>query len=170
MPRRSVQILTRAYYVLAALILGGIAVSPIWSAVSARSHGCQVVFSQSDIVEPPIVGPIPGGLPACQQYVAILPIVVGLAACVVVLAAAIRFGHIDRWSRLVVGVGALVGVAVSAGPMALIWWVSDYYNDSLPDALGLLLGAPPLLVGLGAAWVTWRLHSRPEPSAQPSPA
>jgi hypothetical protein len=170
MPSRFLQAITRAFYVLCALILGGAALKTIWEAVANLADGCELVFSQADLVEPPTTGPIPDNLPACQQYVDLLPIILGLAGCIVVLATAIRFGHLDGRSRLVVGAGALVGTAVSAFPMAIIWWASAYYDDALPDALGLAIGAVPLLVGLVSAWVTWRVHGRREGSIQPSPA
>ncbi|HEX6139425.1 MAG TPA: hypothetical protein VF013_03060 [Candidatus Limnocylindria bacterium] len=170
MPSQSARTLVRAYYVIAGIGVGLVGLSGIWNGISAASRGCRVVFSQADFVEPPSSGPIPSDMPLCQQYVDPLAIVVGLAAALVLLIAAIRLSRTDRWSRPFVAIGALLGIAVGAVPMYMVWWASDYYNGSPPDVIGLLIGTPGLLLGLAAAWVTWRVQTRGEASARPSAA
>lgn len=171
MPGPFLTTFARGYYALVGLVVGAAVVSSAWSALSNLTRGCELVFSQSDIVEPPSTGPIPGGLPACQQYVDLLPLVIGVAAAVWLLSAAVRFGHTGARSRVLVAVGAVLGVAAGGIPMAGIWWVSDYYNDAPPDALGWVIGLLPLVVGVAAAWVTWRVYgNRPAAAARASSA
>ena len=158
MPRPSLQVLTRAYFVLAALVFGGSALTAIVGAVNTIVSGCRVVLSQSDFVEPPATGPIPTDLPACQQYVGLWSIFLAAVAAAVLFTAARRFGRADPWSRAFASMGAVVGIAAGGMPMLGIWWLSDFYNHAPPDAMGLLSGAVPLVIGLGAAWVTWRVH------------
>jgi hypothetical protein len=161
MPRRLLEILARGYYVVAGLIFGVAAVSSIWGMVWAAQGGCRLVLES--------LGSAPStGNPGCQHYVDVLAIVLALAAGVVLVAAAIRFGHADAWSRRLVGLGALVAIAVGVYSMAGVWASPSYGNG--PDVLGIAIAALPLLAGLGPAWVTWRVYSERRPGAQQSVA
>ena len=167
MPRPTLRILARVFFAGVGLAFAAFAVNLIATAVSSASRGCHLVFARSDMWEPPSNGPIPSTMPDCQQYVDVVPIVVAVLGAALLLATAARFGHTDRASHLIIGAGALLGVVASAIPMVMIWWVSDYYDGSAPDAIGIALGSVPLLLGVGAAWVTWRTH-RPQPSRRPA--
>jgi hypothetical protein len=158
MPGPTPQTFARAYFALAALLVGLGALNSIWYPISNLSDGCRLVFSQAELAPPPTSGPIPGGIQACQQYVALAPILIMLASAIVLAVAAIRFGHLDGWSRLVVGLGAVVGAAVGGAPMAGIWWASSFYTGGPPDLVGIALGSLPLMIGLTAAWTTWRVY------------
>jgi hypothetical protein len=150
------QVLARGYYAVVGLVAIGITLSAGASAVDGASHGCQLVFSQAVMPEPHVDGPAAA---TCQQYVNVVGMSIGALASIVLAGTVWRFGRRDLASRVVVGLGAAVGLAAGAVPMWGIWWVSDYYDNATPDPLGLVIGAAPILVALAATAVTVAVHA-----------
>jgi hypothetical protein len=145
----------RVFYAIVAILAFGIVIRNIIGAINAANAGCVLRFSQSDFQLDPFGAPLPGGV-TCEVYVGILPIILGLLAGAVLVITALRMGHSDAPSRAVVWVGAIIGVVVAAAPMAMVWWLNMYYNQSAPDVVGIIIGVLPLLLGLAAAWVAIR--------------
>lgn len=152
---RSAVLAARAFYAIVAILAFGVAIRNIIGAINAANAGCVLRFSQSDFQLDPFGAPLPGGV-TCEVYVGILPIMLGLLAGAVLMITALRIGHSDALSRAVVWVGAVIGVAVAAAPMATVWWLNMYYSQSAPDLVGIIIGVVPLLLGLAAAWVAIR--------------
>lgn len=152
---RSAVLAARVFYAIVAILAFGIAIRNIIGAINAANAGCVLRFSQSDFQLDPFGAPLPGGV-TCEVYVGILPIILGFLAGAVLVITALRIGHSDAPSRAVVWVGAIIGVVVAAAPMAMVWWLNMYYNQSAPDVVGIIIGVLPLLLGLAAAWVAIR--------------
>jgi hypothetical protein len=152
---RSAVLAARVFYAIVAILAFGIAIRNIIGAINAANAGCVLRFSQSDFQLDPFGAPLPGGV-TCEVYVGILPIILGFLAGAVLVITALRMGHSDAPSRAVVWVGAIIGVVVAAAPMAMVWWLNMYYNQSAPDVVGIIIGVLPLLLGLAAAWVAIR--------------
>jgi hypothetical protein len=157
MPSQRSLNLARSYYVLAGLIAAGAGAFAIFSAAGSALGGCAILFSQADFVTPPTTGPLPGNLPACQQYVDLLAIGIQLALGAALLTTAWFFSRQGRTAIVLLRTGALLGVVAGAAPLAFIVWLVSYYHQT-PGPVDFLVGGVPLLAALLAAWVTWRAH------------
>ena len=149
--------LARTYYALAGLIAGAAGVITIAAAIGSALGGCVLVFAQADFVSPPTTGPIPAGLPECQQYVDVLAISIQLALGAALLATAWFFASKGRTASILLRAGAVLGIAAGAAPLAFIVWLLNYYHQS-PGPIDFIVAGVPLLAGVAAAWVTFRAH------------
>ncbi|MBA3778806.1 MAG: hypothetical protein H0X16_05835 [Chloroflexi bacterium] len=162
--RRGLQ-LARAFYAIA----GGIALVggalTVFSSASAAAQGCELVFSQSDIVTPPDTGPIPDQ-PACQQYVQLLEPAAAFLLAVVLLLTVIRLGRDPGHWGPIVPAGVVAGFVAGLAPLAFISWATSFYRFAL-GPVELLIAGCPLLLALLSAVAVWRSSRDSRPLTEP---
>jgi hypothetical protein len=142
--------LARGYYALAglvALLVAG------YELVSKFGTDCAIVLSRDELGQG-----LPGVLPYCQQYLDLLLLTISILVGTVLTATALRLGHRDAVSRVLVPVGALVGVAAAYVPAAVAWWMMMDHREDPVGPLEILIAAIPFVVAVAAASVVWRVH------------
>ncbi len=98
------------------------------------------------------------GSSSCRYALDLLPVVLPLAAGIVMVIAAWRYFHSGSISTAMTAIAIPTAIIAAAYPLYAVWWLVDYYRLSVgvTEAVMMLIALAVLGIALLAGWVTAR--------------